>query len=76
MPPVSFFALPLFTVLAIVAAAGPGLLLTALNVQYRDFRYIVPFLVQVGLFISPVGFESHVIPKPGNMYLRSIPWRA
>lgn len=63
MPPVSFFALPLFTVLAVVAAAGPGLLLTALNVQYRDFRYIVPFLVQVGLFISPVGFESHVIPE-------------
>ena len=42
---------------------GPGLLLTALNVKFRDFRYVIPFIVQFGLFISPVGFTSEVIPN-------------
>ena len=55
--------LPLFTLMAFLAALGPGLFLTALNVQYRDFRYIMPFIVQFGLFISPVGFSSEVIPN-------------
>jgi lipopolysaccharide transport system permease protein len=54
--------LPLFTLLAFLAALGPGLFLTALNVKYRDFRYVIPFVVQFGLFISPVGFSSDVIP--------------
>jgi lipopolysaccharide transport system permease protein len=54
--------LPLFTLLAFVSALGPGLYLTALNVKYRDFRYVIPFIVQFGLFISPVGFSSDVIP--------------
>jgi lipopolysaccharide transport system permease protein len=54
--------LPLFTLMAFLAALGPGLLLTALNVKFRDFRYVVPFIVQFGLFISPVGFSSDVIP--------------
>jgi len=54
-------ALPLFTVLALVCALGPGLLVTALNVRFRDFRYIVPFIVQFGLYVSPVGFSSSVI---------------
>jgi lipopolysaccharide transport system permease protein len=48
--------------MAFLAALGPGLLLTALNVKFRDFRYVVPFIVQFGLFISPVGFSSDVIP--------------
>jgi homopolymeric O-antigen transport system permease protein len=56
-------ALPFFTVLAFLAALGPGLLLTALNVKFRDFRYVIPFIVQFGLFISPVGFSSDVIPE-------------
>jgi lipopolysaccharide transport system permease protein len=54
--------LPLFTLLAFLAALGPGLFLTALNVRFRDFRYVIPFVVQFGLFISPVGFSSEVIP--------------
>lgn len=54
--------LPLFLVLALVAALGSGIWLSALNVKYRDFRYIVPFMVQFGLYISPVGFISSVVP--------------
>jgi lipopolysaccharide transport system permease protein len=55
--------LPLFVLLAFAAALGPGLWLCALNVKYRDFRYIVPFIVQFGLYISPVGFSSSVVPE-------------
>jgi lipopolysaccharide transport system permease protein len=54
--------LPLFTILALLASSGLGLWLCALNVQYRDFRYIVPFIVQFGLYISPVGFTSDHVP--------------
>jgi len=54
--------LPLFLLLALTAALGFGIWLAALNVKYRDFRYIVPFLVQFGLYISPVGFTSSIIP--------------
>jgi lipopolysaccharide transport system permease protein len=56
-------ALPAFVLLAFIAAVGPGLLITALNVQYRDFRYVIPFIVQFGLYISPVGFSTSVIPE-------------
>lgn len=55
--------LPLFIIIAFMAAFGAGLWLAALNVEYRDFRYIVPFLVQFGLYISPVGFSSNVVPE-------------
>ncbi len=55
--------LPLFVLLAIAASLGPALLLTALNVKYRDFRYIIPFVVQFGLYVSPVGFSSTAIPE-------------
>lgn len=55
--------LPLFIALAFGAAFGIGLWLCALNVKYRDFRYIVPFIVQFGLFISPVGFSSQLVPE-------------
>ena len=44
-------------------ASGPALLVTALNVKYRDFRYIIPFIVQFGLYVSPVGFSSAVVPE-------------
>jgi len=57
------FSLPLFIAIAFAAAMGIGLWLTALNVKYRDFRYIVPFIVQFGLYISPVGFSSSVVPE-------------
>lgn len=53
--------LPLFILIAFAASMGVGLWLAALNVKYRDFRYIVPFLVQFGLYISPVGFSSTVV---------------
>jgi lipopolysaccharide transport system permease protein len=53
--------LPLFMLLALVAALGPGLLITALNTQYRDFRFVIPFIVQFGLYVSPVGFSSAVL---------------
>src|SRR5207253_264789 len=56
-------ALPLFTVLALIASGGAGLWLAALNVEYRDFRYVVPFIVQFGLYVSPVGFSSSIIPE-------------
>lgn len=62
-PPAIIFLMPLFWIMAFAASFGPGLYLTALNVKYRDFRYIIPFIVQFGLFISPVGFSSSVIPE-------------
>jgi lipopolysaccharide transport system permease protein len=55
--------LPVFAVLAILVAMGLTLLLAAMNVRYRDFRYVVPFLIQFGLFVSPVGFSMSVIPE-------------
>jgi len=55
--------LPFFVAIAFASAMGVGLLLTALNVKYRDFRYIVPFIVQFGLYISPVGFSSSLVPE-------------
>jgi len=58
-----FIALPPLVVLSFLAALGPGLLITALNVKYRDFRYIIPFIVQFGLYVSPVGFSSSRVPE-------------
>lgn len=63
MPSWRILFLPVFIVLALVAALGPGLLITALNVKYRDFRYIIPFVVQFGLYVSPVGFSSSVVAE-------------
>lgn len=57
-PPVQILALPLFIIMAFLLAFGVGLYVTALNVKYRDFRYIVPFIIQFGIYISPVGFTS------------------
>jgi lipopolysaccharide transport system permease protein len=55
--------LPLWMAVAMAASMGPGLWLASLNVQYRDFRYMVPFLVQFGLYVSPVGFSSALVPE-------------
>ncbi|HXI70569.1 MAG TPA: ABC transporter permease [Verrucomicrobiae bacterium] len=63
MPDWRLLALPLFMLLAFGAAFGIGLWLCALNVKYRDFRYIVPFLVQFGFFLSPVGYSSTRVPE-------------
>ena len=54
--------LPAFMLLALLASLGPGLWITALNVKYRDFRYVIPFITQFGLYVSPVGFSSSVVP--------------
>lgn len=62
VPGLQIILLPFFILLALLASLGPGLWITALNVKYRDFRYVIPFLVQFGLYISPVGFSSNVIP--------------
>ena len=55
--------LPVFILLAFLASFGVGLYLTAVNVKYRDFRYIVPFIVQFGLFVSPVGYGIEKVPE-------------
>lgn len=54
---------PIFAILAFLASVGPSLWITALNVKYRDFRYVIPFIVQFGLYVSPVGFSSSIIPE-------------
>jgi len=61
VPDWRILTLPLFIALAFLAAIGPGLLITAMNVKYRDFRYVIPFLVQFGLYVSPVGYSSALI---------------
>jgi lipopolysaccharide transport system permease protein len=57
-PPVQVLLLPVFILITFLAAIGAGLYITALNVKYRDFRYIIPFIVQFGLYITPVGFPT------------------
>ena len=54
--------LPVFVLLAFLSSIGPALWITSLNVKYRDFRYVIPFIVQFGLYVSPVGFSSSVVP--------------
>jgi homopolymeric O-antigen transport system permease protein len=54
-------AVPFLVLMAMLAAFGPGVLITALNVEYRDFRFVVPFMVQFGLYVSPVGFSAEVV---------------
>lgn len=63
VPDWRILTVPLFLVLALLASLGFSLWLSALNVKYRDFRYIVPFIVQFGLYVSPVGFSSSVVPE-------------
>jgi lipopolysaccharide transport system permease protein len=63
VPSINLVFLPFFIIMAFFASFGVGLWLTALNVKYRDFKHVVPFLVQLGLYISPVGFSSDVASK-------------
>lgn len=63
LPSWQIIILPLFLVLACIAALSFGLYLSAVNVKYRDFRYIIPFITQFGLYISPVGFSSSIVPE-------------
>lgn len=68
VPSWQILTLPLFILIAFLAAMGAGLWLAALNVQYRDFRYIVPFIVQFGLYVSPVGFSSSIVPEQWKLW--------
>ncbi|MEH2028129.1 MAG: ABC transporter permease [Nostoc sp.] len=63
VPSWRILTLPMFIAIAFAASMGAGLWFASLNVKYRDFRYIVPFIVQFGLYISPVGFSSSVVPE-------------
>jgi len=63
LPGWQILTLPLFVIMAFMASLGPGLYIASLNVKYRDFRYIIPFVVQLGLYVSPVGFSSTVVPE-------------
>ena len=63
LPDWRVLTLPLFLLLGLAVALGAGLWLAALNVKYRDFRYIVPFMVQFGLYVSPVGYSSTLVPE-------------
>jgi len=55
--------LPAFALLTVLAALGPALLMAAMNVKYRDFRYVIPFVIQFGAYVSPVGYTSDVVPN-------------
>jgi len=63
LPDWRMLLLPAFILLAFLASMGPSLWITALNVKYRDFRYVIPFIVQFGLYVSPVGFSSSVVSE-------------
>jgi lipopolysaccharide transport system permease protein len=69
-----FVAVPFLMLLAFIVALGPGLLITALNVKYRDFRYIIPFIIQIGIYVSPVGYASTMVQQnyPQWMWLYSL----
>lgn len=68
LPSVRVFALPLFIALAAIASFGPALIISTLNVRFRDFRYLIPFIVQFGLYISPVGFSSSIISEQWRLW--------
>ncbi len=68
IPPLQILLLPVFILLAFVCAFGVGLYFTAVNVKYRDFRYIIPFVIQFGLYITPVGFSSSVVAEKYRLW--------
>jgi lipopolysaccharide transport system permease protein len=68
IPDIKILLLPVFILLALLAAFGVGLYITALNVKYRDFRYIIPFIIQIGLYITPVGFSSSIVPEKWRLW--------
>lgn len=70
---VAWLVLPFYTVLACLSALGPALLITALNVKYRDFRFLVPFIIQMGMYVSPVAYSSALVrdklgPAAAHLY--------
>jgi lipopolysaccharide transport system permease protein len=75
MPDWRLLLLPAFMLLAFAASFGIGLWLCALNVEYRDFRYIVPFIVQFGFFLSPVGYSTAQVPQIWHWHGYDLPAR-
>jgi lipopolysaccharide transport system permease protein len=71
LPGWQILLLPFFVAITFLASLGIGVWITALNVKYRDFRYVIPFLVQFGLYVSPVGFSSSIVPE-GWRFLYSL----
>ena len=67
-PTWNILMVPLFLLIALLTALGMGLYITSLNVKFRDFRYVIPFIIQLGLYISPVGFSSSVIPDQYRLW--------
>jgi lipopolysaccharide transport system permease protein len=63
MPGWQIMLLPAFVAIAFMTSLGVGFWITALNVKYRDFRHVIPFIMQLGLYVSPVGFSSSIIPE-------------
>lgn len=72
-PPVNIVLLPIFVIQVLALSLGTGLIFAALNVKYRDVRYVIPFLVQIGLYVSPVGFSSAVIPEKWRLLYSANP---
>lgn len=68
LPDWRMVTLPLFLLLAWLSVAGAGLWFASLNVRYRDFRYVVPFVLQLGLYVSPVGFASSIVPEQWRLF--------
>jgi lipopolysaccharide transport system permease protein len=67
-PTPSILLVPFFVLMATLTAFGGGLWLSALNVQYRDVRYVIPFLVQFWLFVSPIAYPSSLVPEPWRVF--------
>ncbi|HET9843457.1 MAG TPA: ABC transporter permease [Gammaproteobacteria bacterium] len=67
LPSRTIIFFPIFLLLACMTSLGAGLWVAALNVRYRDFRYVIPFVIQLGMYISPVGFVSNIIPEKWRM---------
>jgi len=74
LPGWQMLVLPGFVVLAFITSMGPALWITALNVKYRDFRYVIPSIVQFGLYVSPVGSARALCPRNGGCSTPSIRW--
>jgi len=67
LPTNAFWSIPFFVLLAVATALAVGLWLAALNVEYRDVRYVVPFIIQFWFFVSPVAYPASLVPGPWQL---------
>jgi lipopolysaccharide transport system permease protein len=74
MPGLHILILPLFTLMTCTLALGTVYWFSALNVKYRDFKYIIPFFLQIGLFLSPIGFSGRVVPEKFRIFYNLNPF--